>query len=129
MELLETIRAGLGQRPQAESQLRENFLTGRRRGMNVNDSKDFDIITVPHHGSAYDSGHEVLPFEQVRKRIEEAIRDAMAQNLSRAEAFAGCHPRPYIMESHRGVVSEVVGNQVEITYETPAGPLKQIYSR
>ena len=38
-------------------------------------------------------------------------------------------PRPRIMESHRGVVSEVLGNQVEITYETSAGPLKQIYNR
>ena len=38
-------------------------------------------------------------------------------------------PRPRIMESHRGVVSEVLGDEVEITYETPAGPLKQIYSK
>jgi hypothetical protein len=35
--------------------------------------------------------------------------------------------RPILTESNRGVVSDVLGNQVEITYETPAGPIKQIY--
>jgi len=34
-----------------------------------------------------------------------------------------------LTESLRGVVSEVLGNQVEITYETRSGPMKQIYNR
>lgn len=37
--------------------------------------------------------------------------------------------RPIILESHQGVVSEVVRDDVEITYETMAGPIKQIYHR
>jgi hypothetical protein len=35
---------------------------------------------------------------------------------------------PQLRESYRGVVSEAAGDQIEVTYETLEGPLKQIYA-
>ncbi len=121
MEIVEQIleyaaRAKLRQRPQAESQLRENFLTGPTQGVYANTLKDIEIVL---HGDF------VMDCSQPAAKWPALWDDT---RLASVGAYARYH-LPYIMESHRGVVSEVLGNQVEITYETPAGPLKQIYSR
>lgn len=37
--------------------------------------------------------------------------------------------RVLLTDTHYGRVSEVMGEQVEVTYETAQGPIRQIYDR
>jgi hypothetical protein len=127
-------RAGLGQRPQAEFQQRENLISIRSQGSLGKNA----ILIAPHHGSGLESSwHESLAYvEWTRRNLFEEPRALLVclthpheDHYTGLSDVAFGPPRPCIIESHRGVVSDVLGNQVEITYETPAGPIKQIYNR
>src|SRR6266508_1448418 len=114
----------LEQATQTESQWREFIITASIQGIYVNDLKvkDIDIISVPHHGSG---SMTVL----VDAKWNDLQNDPRISFAAATGAIGNkFHRRPSIMETHRGVVSEVMGDEVEITYETPAGPLRQIYS-
>ncbi len=54
---------------------------------------------------------------------------AKANKDLQAALIAQSQGRICLREVHRGTVSEVVGAQAEVTYETPDGPLKQVYER
>jgi hypothetical protein len=62
-----------------------------------------------------------------------ALRDAvfdLAKANKALQSAIGVHVagRLCLLEFHRGVVTEIIGEQVEVTYDTPEGPLKQIYN-
>jgi len=63
-------------------------------------------------------------------KLTDAVCDLASTNKALHAALIARHQgRVRIHETHRGVVSEVCGDQVEVTYETAEGPLKQIYHR
>jgi hypothetical protein len=63
-------------------------------------------------------------------KVVDAICDLTAACIAMQSALIGKQEgRVCLHETHKGVVSAVIGDQLEVTYETPDGPIKQIYSR
>ena len=63
-------------------------------------------------------------------RLVDVVCDATAANRALQSALIANHEaRLCLHETHTGVVSAVIGDQIEVTYETAEGPLKQIYHR
>src|SRR6059036_3672350 len=125
MEISEQIkehvaRARLGQQPQAEFQMQENVGFASPSQLHYWIHGDPAIATNPPYPWNPDT-----PSMDIWGNVAEwcRLRDNKPRVLWLSTATSGLlHRRPRIVESHRGVVSEVLGDEVEITYEMPAGP-------
>lgn len=63
------------------------------------------------------------------KLIDGVCELTKVNKILQAVLIAGHQKRVCFHETHVGVVSDSVGEQIEVTYETQDGPLKQIYNR
>lgn len=72
----------------------------------------------------------IADLRKQNERLVDVVCDATSANKALQGAMlAQREGRLCLHETHRGVVSAVVGEQIEVTYETAEGPLKQIYQR
>jgi len=79
------------------------------------------VLTAHQRHAQLTSQHEVV--------LEGICELAKANKALQAALIAQAAGRICFHETHSGSVTEILGDQVAVTYETPDGPLKQVYDR